>query len=198
MTSLNSPQGMEAAAFQQVQNTLINQARDSQLSLQHKASWEREHRMVWTEAPLAVRTAIQARQAAIQSQQQRLEQLAKDIYTASLETLKRRYREKRDITGVEYDAGQRELHNQWQSRRVDLARRYVYTFADARLKEIQEEAYEAARASADAVWEQEGAALIESYAMSQPPAWASEPAQGDGVEDDDRPATVRRQSRAVR
>jgi len=125
---------------------------------------------------------LQARQAAIQSQQQRLEQLAKDIYAASLEARKRRYRERRDITGVEYDAGQRELHNQWQSRRVDLARRYVYTFADARLKEIQGQAYEAARAAADAVWEREGAALIESYAMSQPPAWASEPEHG--VEDD--------------
>ncbi len=181
MTSLNSPQGMEAAAFQQVQNTLINQARDAQLSLQHKASWEREHRMVWTESPLAVRTAIQARQAAIQSQQQRLEQLAKDIYTASMEALKRRYRERRNITGLEYDEGQRALHQEWQKRRVDLARRYVYTFADARLKEIQEEAYEAARASADAVWEREGAALIESYAMSQPPAWASGPAHTEPV-----------------
>jgi hypothetical protein len=174
MHNLNSPQVLSDAAFQQVQNTLINQARDSQLSLQHKASWEREHRMVWTESPLAVRTAIQARQAAIQSQQQRLEQLAKDIYMASLEALKRRYRERRDITGVEYDAGQRELHNQWQTRRVDLARRYVYTFADARLKEIQEEAYAAARAASDEAWEREGATLIESYAMPQPPSWATQ------------------------
>jgi len=177
MNNLNSPQALSDAAFQQVQNTLINQARDSQLSLQHKATWEREHRMVWTEAPLAVRTAIRARQTAIEAMQQRLETLAKDMYTASLEALKRRYRERRDITGVEYDAGQRELHNQWQSRRVDLARRYVYTSADARLKEIQEEAYEAARAAADAVWELEGAALIESYAMSQSPTWATQPAQ---------------------
>ncbi len=69
-----SPQALSDAAFQQVNNQLINQARDSQLSLQHKASWERERRMVWTEVPLAVRTAIQARQAAIQTQQQRLEQ----------------------------------------------------------------------------------------------------------------------------
>jgi len=177
MNNLNSPQALSDAAFAQVQNTLINQARDSQLSLQHKATWEREHRMVWTEAPLAVRTAIQARQAAIQSQQQRLEQLAKDIYTASLEALKRRYRERRDITGVEYDAGQRELHNEWQTRRVDLARRYVHTFADARLKEIQEQAHTVSTAARDAEWEREGAALIESYAMPEPPAWATQSAQ---------------------
>jgi len=64
--------------------------------------------------------------------------------------------------------------NQWQTRRVDLVRRYVYTFADARLKEIQEEAYAAARAASDEAWEREGATLIESYAMPQPPSWATQ------------------------
>ncbi len=196
MTNL-SPQALSDAAFQQVNNQLINQARDSQLSLQHKANWEREHRMVWTEAPLAVRTAIQARQTAIQHQQQRLEQMAKDVYTASLEALKRRYRERRDITGQDYDQRQRDLHSQWQTRRLDLARRYIFTFADARLKEIQEQAYAAARAAADEVWNREGEALIESYAMREAPAWASEPAHGV-EDDDDRPAPVRRQSRAAR
>ena len=180
MNSIDSPQGMEAAAFQQVQNTLIAQARDSQLSIQHKANWERDHRMVWTEAPLAVRTAIQARQAAIQTQQQRLEEMAKALYTAALEALKRRYRERRDITGQDYDQRQRDLHSQWQTRRLDLARRYIFTFADARLKEIQQQAYAAARAAADEVWNREGEALIESYAMSEPPAWASESEQDDG------------------
>jgi len=182
MNNLNSPQALSDAAFAQVQNTLINQARDSQLSLQHKATWEREHRMVWTEAPLAMRTAIRARQDAIQRQQQRLEEMAKALYNASLEALKTRYRARRDITGMEYDQIQRDLHNSWQARRVDLARRYVYTFADARLKNIQEQAYEAARVAADAVWEREGAALIESYAMPEPPAWASEPAHTETVE----------------
>ncbi len=181
MQNLNSPQALSDAAFQQVQTTLINQARDSQLSLQHKATWEREHRMVWTEAPVAVRTAIRAKQAAIEAMQQRLEDLAKDMYTGTLEALKRRYRERRDLTGMEYDQRQRDLHNEWQSRRVDLARRYVYTFADARLKEIQEQAYEAARVAADAVWEREGRTLIESYGMPEPPAWASEPAHTEAV-----------------
>ncbi len=193
--NLNSAQGMEAAAFQQVQNTLISQARDSQLSLQHKATWEREHRMVWTEAPLAVRTAIRARQTAIEAMQQRLEDLAKDMYTGTLEALKRRYRERRDITGQDYDQRQRDLHGQWQTRRLDLARRYVYSFADARLKEIQEQAYEAARVAADAVWEREGRTLIESYAMPEPPAWASEPAHTEAVEKTTgrrRPATAAR------
>ncbi len=196
MNSIDSPQGMEAAAYQQIQNTLISQARDSQLSLQHKANWEREHRMVWTEAPLAVRTAVQARQAAIQHQQQRLEELAKALYTASLEALKRRYRERRDLTGIEYDQRQRDLHNEWQTRRVDLSRRYVYVFADQRLKAIQEEAYAAARAAADEVWEREGAALVESYTLPEPPAWTSEPAHG--AEADDSPSSVRRQSRTAR
>jgi len=125
-----------------------------------------------------------------------LRAVAKDIYTAGLEALKRRYRERRDITGIEYDDRQRALHEEWQTRRVDLARRYVYVFADARLKEIQEQAYEAARTAADAVWERAGSALIESYSLPEPPAWAAEPEHG--VEDDDRPAAVRRQSRAVR
>ncbi len=171
--NLNSPQGMEAAAFQQVQNTLISQARDSQLSLQHKASWEREHRMVWTEAPLAVRTAIRARQAAIQGQQERLEEMAKALYTASLEAVKRRYRERRDITGIEYDQLQRDLHNEWQTRRVDIARRFIYRFADARLKEIQEQAYAAARAASDEVWEREGALVLDGYALPESPSWAT-------------------------
>ncbi len=186
--NLNSAQGMEAAAFQQVQNTLISQARDAELSVRHQTDWQKAHRMVWTEAPVAVRTAIRARQTAIEAMQQRLEDLAKDMYTGTLEALKRRYRERRDITGMEYDQRQRDLHTSWQSRRVDLARRYIFTFADARLKEIQEEAYEAARAAADAVWEREGAALILSYAMPEPPAWASQPEQ---AEDDDTPARRR-------
>jgi len=101
--------------------------------------------------------------------------------------VKTRSRARRDITGIEYDQGQRDLHNEWQTRRVDLARQYVYTFADARLKDIQEEAYEAARAAADAVWEREGAALILSYAMPEPPAWASQPEQAE----DDKPARRR-------
>jgi len=106
--------------------------------------------------------------------QQRLEDLAKDMYTGTLEALNRRYRERRDLTGMEYDQRQRDLHNEWQTRRVDLGRRYVYTFADTRLKKIQEEAYAAARAASDEVWEREGAALIASYAMPEPPSWATQ------------------------
>ncbi len=177
MHNLNSPQVLSDAAFQQVQNTLISQARDAELSVRHRADWETQHKMCWTEAPVAVRTAIRAKQTAIEAMQQRLEALAKDMYTASLEALKRRYRERRDLTGIDYDQRQRDLHTSWQSRRVDLARRYVYTFADARLKDIQEQAYAAARAASDEVWEREGLALIESYAMPEPPAWASEPEQ---------------------
>ena len=121
--------------------------------------------------------------------------MAKARYNAGLEALKRRYRERRDITGVEYDAGQRELHNEWQARRVDLARRYVHTFADARLKEIQEQAHTVSTAARDAKWEREGAALIESYAMPEPPAWATEPEQAEAVEKTTgrrRPATAAR------
>ncbi len=195
MTNFNSPQTMADAAFQQVQNTLINQARDADLSIKHRRDWEARKIMVLVEPPVALRTAIRTRQDAIQRQQQRLEELAKDIYTASVEALKRRYRERRDITGLQYDQGQRELHSQWQTRRVDLARRYVYTFADARLKEIQEQAYAAARAASDEVWEREGAPLIESYAMPESPSWATEPAQTAPVEKTigrRRPATAAR------
>jgi len=187
MTNFNSPQTMADAAFQQVQNTLINQARDADLSIKHRRDWETRKIMVLVEPPVALRTAIRTRQDAIQRQQQRLEEMAKALYNASLEALKTRYRARRDITGIEYDQGQRDLHNEWQTRRVDLARQYVYTFADARLKDIQEEAYEAARAAADAVWEREGAALILSYAMPEPPAWASQPEQAE----DDKPARRR-------
>ena len=189
MHNLNSPQALSDAAFQQVNEQLIAQARDADLSIKHRRDWEARKIMVLVEPPVALRTAIRTRQDAIQRQQQRLEDLAKDIYTASVEVLKRRYRERRDITGLQYDQGQKELHSLWQSRRVDLARRYVYTFADARLKKITEKAYDAARATSDEVWAGEGVALLESYSMPESPAWATEPARG--VEDDDRPARCR-------
>jgi len=188
MNNLNSPQALSDAAFAQVQNTLINQARDADLSIKHRRDWEARKIMVLVEPPVALRTAIRARQDAIQRQQQRLEEMAKDLYTASLEALKRRYRERRDLTGIDYDQRQRDLHTSWQSRRVDLARRYIFTFADARLKEIQEQAYAAARAASDEVWEREGAGLISSYATPEPPLWASPPEQAEG---DDRPARRR-------
>ncbi len=195
MNNLNSPQALSDAAFQQVQNTLISQARDADLSIKHRREWEARKIMVLVEPPIALRTAIRTRQAAIQGHQERLEEMAKALYTVSLEAVKRRYRERRDITGMEYDQRQRDLHQECQTRRVDLARRYVYTFADARLKEIQEEAYEAARAAADEVWERAGAGLIESYALPDPPAWASEPAHTEPVEKTTgrrRPATAAR------
>ncbi len=196
MNNLNNPAAMSDAAFQQVQSQLIMQQRDQQLTVEHRRDWEAQHLAVFVDPPPAVLTAIRARQAAIQREQQRLEQLAKDSYTTSMEALKRRYRERRDLTGLEYDARQRALHNEWQARRVDLARRYVFTFADQRLRDIREQAYTASRAADVAVWEQESGPLIESYALPEPPAWASEPAHG--VEDDDGPAPVRRQSRAAR
>lgn len=176
MTNFNQPQTIADAAFQQMQNTLINQARDADLSIKHRREWEARKIMVLVEPPIALRTAIRARQDAIQREQQRHEERAKSLYNAGLEALKRRYRERRDITGVEYDAGQRELHNEWQARRADLARRYVHTFADARLKEIQEQVHTVSTAVRDAEWEREGAALIESYAMPEPPSWATQSA----------------------
>lgn len=171
----NSPQALSDAALRHVWNTQISLQRDAELSIKHRIDWEQEKRMVLVEPPVALRTAIRARQDAIKRQQAQLEEMAKALYTASLEALKRRYRERRDITGLDYDQMQRDLHNGWQARRVDLARRYVYTFADARLQEIQEASYAAARAAADAVWEREGAALVEQYSMPAPPSWATEP-----------------------
>ncbi len=188
MTNFNSPQTMADAAFQQVQNTLINQARDADLSIKHRREWEARKIMVLVDPPIALRTAIRARQDAIQREQQRLEEMAKALYNARLEALKTRYRERRDITGIEYDQRQRELHNEWQTRRVDLARRYVHMFADARLKEIQEEAHTVSHTASAAVWECKGAALIESYAMPEPPAWSTQPEQ---AEEDDKPARRR-------
>ncbi len=196
MHNLNSPQGLSDAAFVAANNQILRQQRDQQLTVEHRRDWEREHLAVFVDPPPAVLTAIRARQAALQREQQRLEQLAKDSYTTSMEALKRRYRERRDLTGIEYDERQRALYEEWQTRRLDLAHRYIFTFADARLKAIQEQAYTAGRADIDALWDQESGSLIESYALPEPPAWACAP--GQGVAADDRPATVRRQSRAAR
>lgn len=182
---------MSDVAFQQVVNQQMAMQRDAELSVRHKIDWEAQHRMVWTEAPLALRTAIRTHQRAILTQQERLEDVAKALYTAALEALKRRYHERGDITRIEYDHRQKELYSEWQNRRVDLARRYVYTFAAARLTSIQEASYAAARAASDKVWAREGAALIESYAMPAPPAWASEPEQTPAEPGEKKPARRR-------
>ncbi len=196
MNNLNSAQAPSDVAFQQVVNQQMAMQRDAELSVRHQLDWEQQHRMVWTEAPLALRTAIRTHQSAIQTQQERLEDVAKGLYTAALEALKRRYHERGDITRIEYDRRQRDLHNEWQTRRVDLAQRYVYKFADMRLKEIQEASYAAARAASDKVWAREGAALIEGYAMPAPPSWAREPEPEEGT--DEKKPTRRRPATAAR
>jgi hypothetical protein len=195
MNNLKAPDAMSDAVFQQVVNQQITRQRDADLSVRHKIDWEAQHRMVWIEAPLALQTAIRSHQRAIQTQQERLEDVAKGLYTAALEALKRRYHERGDITRVEYDQRQKELYSDWQNRRVDLAKRYIYTFADARLKSVQEQSYAAARAASDAVWAREGASIIESYAMPTPPSWSreSEPEEGPA---DKKP--TRRRSAAAR
>jgi len=180
MRNPNSAQALSDVAFQQVVNQQMAMQRDAELSVRHKIDWEAQHRMVWTEAPLALRTAIRTHQSAIQTQQERLEDVAKGLYTAAVEELKRRYHERGDITRIEYDRRQKDLYSDWQNRRVDLAQRYVYKFADARLKGIQEASYAAARAASDKVWAREGAALIEGYAMPAPPSWASESEPEEG------------------
>ncbi len=190
MRNPNSAQALSDVAFQQVVNQQMAMQRDAELSVRHQLDWEQQHRMVWTEAPLALQTAIRTHQSAIQAQQERLEDVAKALYTAALEALKRRYHERGDITRLEYDRRQKELYSDWQNRRVDLAQRYVYKFADARLKEIQEASYAAARAASDKVWAREGASLIEGYAMPAPPAWASKPEPEEGP-DDKKPARRR-------
>jgi len=183
MNNLNSAQALSDAALRQVWNQQMAMQRDAELSVRHKIDWEAQHRMVWSEAPLALQTAIRSHQRAIQTQQERLEEMAKALYMAALETLKRRYHERGDITRIEYDQRQKDLYSDWQNRRVDLARRYIFTFADARLKDIQEASYAAARAACDEVWAREGGALIESYAMPEPPTWAREPEPEEGPAD---------------
>jgi len=190
MNNLNSPQAMSDAVLRQVTEQQLYAQRDVELSVRHQLAWEQQHRMVWTEAPLALRTAIKTHQSAIQAQADRLEDVAKELYTAALESLKRRYHERGDITRIEYDQRQKELYSDWQNRRVDLAQRYVYKFADARLKEIQEASYAAARAASDKVWSREGAALIEGYAMPAPPAWSRKPEPEEGP-DEKKPARRR-------
>jgi hypothetical protein len=180
MNNPTSAHAMSDAVVRQVTNQQLYAQRDAELSVRHQVDWEAQHRMVWTEAPLSLRTAIKTHQSAIQGQQEHLEKMAKALYTASLESLKRRYHERGDITRIDYDRRQKELYADWQNRRVDLARRYVYTFADARLKDIQEASYAAARATVDEVWAREGAALIEGYAMPAPPSWAREPEPEEG------------------
>ncbi len=196
MRNLNSAQALSDAAFQSICNQQITMQRDAELSVRHKIDWEAQRRMVWTEAPLALQTAIRTHQSAIQAQQEQMEEMAKGLYTATLEALRRRYHERGDITRIEYDHRQKELYAEWQNRRVDLARRYVYTFADAQLKDIQEASYAAARAASDAVWAREGAALVESYALPEPPSWASEPEPEEGP--DEKKPTRRRSAVAAR
>ncbi len=190
MNNPTSARAMSDAVVRQVTNQQLYAQRDAELSVRHQVDWEQQHRMVWTEAPLALRTAIRTHQSAIQGQQGRLEEVAKALYTAALEALRRRYHERGDITRIEYDRRQKELYAEWQNRRVDLARRYVYTFADAQLKDIQEASYAAARAASDAVWAREGAALVESYALPEPPSWASESEPEEGP-DEKKPARRR-------
>lgn len=188
----DSPQAR--AVFQQVVSQQMHAQRDLELAAQHRRDWAAQKKAVFVDAPTPLRQAVLTKQRAIEARATALEELASLAYRDAMAEVKHRYRADDLMTRAEREIIERDLLAQWNERRAEIRAAFVYRLADQYLASAQADAYAAAQAAAEAVWDRQGEALLERYVMPPDPAWASKPDQAPAEKKPTRrrPATAAR------